>query len=392
MFTWILWPVAAYIVLVSAYMLCVVIGSWVYVPPGQRNARRSRIAIIVPAHNEGARITRTLSDLSGCDYPRDQFEIIVIADNCTDDTAAVARRCHARVYERHDQTARGKGQALDWLLRSHAGHLSSFDVIAFVDADMYVDRGFLAALNDAFADPRVEVAQGRNTVANPTDSWLAAFGFMSFAYVNHVRAAGRCFLGGSCGLKGSGMAFRSPLILETGWPVSSIAEDLDFGKELVQKGVRIHYIPGAVVTSDIASSVRQVQVQQARWEGGKKQAFSTFFPRALRSLLRSPSRLMLDEVLDMLVPPLSMYIFGMLVVGAISLWLGSAVVFVVAASVVVFGLAVFTGLVQLRMPARAFIYLALSPVFMLGKLVLFARLALSGPQKDWKRTPRDGEG
>lgn len=336
-------------------------------------------------------MTRTLTDLSNCDYPADRFQVIVIADNCTDETADVARSCNARVCERHDLTARGKGQALNWLLRSEAQYLAGFDVIAFVDADMYVDAGFLAALNDAFADPEVRIVQGRNTTANPTESWLAAFGFMSFAYINHVRAAGRCFLGGSCGLRGSGMAFCSALILKTGWPTSSIAEDLEFGKELALDGERIRYVPGAIVTSDIAPSVRQVQVQQARWEGGKSQTFTTFFPRTLRALLRRPGLVMLDEALDMLVLPLSLHVLGVLLVGAVGMWLGSPVVLIAAASLLVFGLAVLTGLVQLRMPARAYFYLALSPVFMLGKLLLFTRLTLSGPQKDWQRTPRNGE-
>jgi 1,2-diacylglycerol 3-beta-glucosyltransferase len=386
---WILWPISAYVAVVSAYMLVVVIGSWLYRPPGGKG-RGIRIAVIVPAHNEGAGILPTLRDLLACDYPRDLLEVMVIADNCTDDTASLARSRGVSVFERCDVIARGKGPALDWLLRTKRESLARFDVIAFVDADMFVDVKFAAALDECFADQTVNAVQARYSVANPTDSWLAAFGFMSFAYVNHVRPAGRCFLGGSAGLKGSGMAFRSSLILETGWPSQSIAEDLDFGKELTMRGVRIHYLPGAIVTSNIGSRIKQVAVQQARWEGGKHQAMMKFLPRVVRAIAAKPSALLIDELFDLLIPPLSLLVVMLLLSGATAILTGLLPLWLIVASVLVFAAAVATGLLQLRPPPRTLVYIAMAPLFIVLKLALFAYLAIKPRQADWNRTPRDG--
>jgi 1,2-diacylglycerol 3-beta-glucosyltransferase len=386
-----IWPICAYVVLTSTYMSAVVIGSWLYRPPGGSAPRSTRIVVVIPAHNEGAGIVQTLRDVQACDYPPGQLKALVIADNCEDDTAQIAASHGAEVFVRHDESARGKGPALNWLLMSERSYLSGFDVIAFVDADMNVDTHFASALDSTFADPEVQVVQARNTVANPTGSWLAAIGFMSFAYVNHVRPAGRCYLGGTSGLKGSGMAFRSSLILETGWPTGSLAEDLDFGKDLSLGGRRIHYQPRAIVTSDIASRIRQVTVQQARWEGGRSQGFRQSLPRFLSAFFRSPSRLLLDELLDMLVPPLSMVALAT-ALGITASLLGAPLPlwpFVLALSV--FAAAVITGLAQLKPPPRTYAYLAMAPAFVVLKLLLILKLALSPAQKDWKRTPRDGE-
>jgi 1,2-diacylglycerol 3-beta-glucosyltransferase len=390
-FAWILWPIGAYIAVVSVYMMAVVVGAWCYRPVCGSPLHNPRIAVIVPAHDEGGRLIRTLQDLRSCDYPLGFMQVFVVADNCNDGTADIARAQGAIVFERTAPSERGKGPALDWVLKSRQEVLCAFDIIAFVDADMFVDAQFAKIIGNVFADAGVVAIQARNTVANPTDSWLAAFGFMSFAYVNHVRPAGRCFLGGSASLKGSGMAFRSNLILQTGWPTHSIAEDLDFAKELTLRGVRIHYVPAAIVTSNIASRMEQVQVQQARWEGGKHQALVTFLPRMLHAFARQPSLLLLDEILDLLVPPLSQVVLLLLMVAVPASLLGSPPLWLIVSCIAIFAVAVVTGLVQLRAPVKTLLYIAMAPVFILMKLLIFVRLALGKKQSEWKRTPRDGE-
>lgn len=390
--TWLLVPVAAYAVLISIYILAVTLGAWLYRPARGRSTRTTRFAVVVPAHNEGEGILATLGDLKRCDYPAERHTTFVIADNCTDDTASIARAAGATVMERHDLSLRGKGPALDWFLKSQAQTLQAYDVIVFIDADMFVDSRFLAELDAVFAAPEVQVAQGRYTVANPRDSFFSAFTFLSFAWVNHLRPAGRCWLGGSAGLKGSGMAFRSELILRTGWPAASIAEDLEFGKELVLRGTRIHYASDAIVTSNVGGRLRQVTTQQSRWEGGKARVTWQYFPPLLKRLRAGFSALVLDELLDSLIPPLSLVI-ALILIGSMAGWLAGSTLLILpfAFMALVFGASVLSALWQLRAPMRVLLLLAAAPVFVLFKLALLAKLAVSRHASDWKRTPRDAE-
>jgi 1,2-diacylglycerol 3-beta-glucosyltransferase len=387
---WIFWPITTYIAVIAVYMLLLAVGAWLYRPSNKPGTNRG-IAVIIPAHNEGERMMRTLQDLKNVNYPTDRLKVFVVADNCTDNTASVARTAGATVYERHDTSQRGKGPALDWMLRTQKSVLAPFDVVAFIDADMFVDCDFAVAIDKAFTDEIVVAVQSRNTVANPEDSWLSAFAFMSIAFANHVRTAGRSFWGGSCSLKGSGMAFRSSLILETGWPARSLAEDLEFAKLLTLRGQRVHYQPQAIVTSNIASGIRQVAVQQERWEGGKHEAVAMFLPKMLRAFLRRPSILLLDELLDLIIPPLTL--LGLLLAGSALLawltgWIPLWLVFTCIGSVAT---GVITGLVQLRAPLKTLAYIAFAPAFVVMKLLLFMRLAVKRSKTSWTRTPRDGE-
>lgn len=387
----VLWVDVAYLWLVSAYIFVICLAAWMV--PSRRSGApsKSRIAVLVPAHNEEQGIGTTVKDLLASNYPRDAFEIFVIADNCSDGTARAAMAAGAQAFERHDEVKRGKGFALDWALTAQASVLSAFDVVAFVDADMYVDREFLSAINERFADSRIQAVQGRYTVSNPAASPLAAMGYMSFAYVNHVRPAGRSALGGTAELKGSGMAFRRELICSIGWPAASIAEDVDFGKDLLFRGVRVVYAPDAVVTSDIPTTLRQVTVQQSRWEGGKIHVFRKFFGRTLGALVRRPSIALADALLDLLVPPLSV-VLVLAALGFVGAWLaGGPPLWSFAVPVLVFALAVLTGLLQLRAPAKVFAYIAFAPVFIAWKLLLLAKIAFAPAETEWKRTPRDAE-
>jgi cellulose synthase/poly-beta-1,6-N-acetylglucosamine synthase-like glycosyltransferase len=382
-----LWALTGCLSFLAVYLAFITLGSWLYRPAIGSGGRESRLAVLVPAHNESTGIIPTLRDLGACEYPARLRDIFVIADNCTDDTAAVARACGAQVFERTDTTLRGKGQALDWFLTGNRDLLSRHDVIAIVDADMYVDSQFLAALDDAFAIQHTLVVQGKYLASNPAESWISAFGFLGFAVANHVRPAGRCFLRSSAGLKGSGMAFRKELLLGLGWPCKSVAEDLEFGKELALQDIRIRYVPQASVSSRLGTSAQQAYVQQARWEGGRT-AVSLKYLRLLSGrFLRTPHWQLAEEILDLLVPPLSVLAAGCIVGVATSVVMGSSALLPLLCCTGVFVTLVVTGVIQSRMPLRAVGYLAGLPIFMTMKLALLVKTALGGSDT-WRRTPR----
>ena len=378
-----------YLALVTAYIVLITIGAWLYRRRFATPLKLFKIAIIVPAHNEQDGIGRTLDDLLALDYPRNLYDIYVVADNCSDSTAAVAAERGAFVRERRDLANRGKGQALDWLLRTCKAELEQYDLIAFVDADMQIDSDFLRRGASSFVDDQQMVVQARYTMSPRVSTWRGAVGFASFAYVNHVRPAGKCFWGGTAELKGGGMIFRSELILETGWPVHSIAEDFEFGKELLLRGIKASYEPGAIVTSEIPSTLGQIEVQQSRWEGGKLKVLADYFPRILKAFLHKPSMALLDALFDLLVPPLSLVLFVSAIGAAIASLTNALNPALFLLPILAFGAAVIVGLVHLRAPKRVWLLLSMAPIFVLWKLLLLGKVAIRSRETEWKRTPRD---
>jgi cellulose synthase/poly-beta-1,6-N-acetylglucosamine synthase-like glycosyltransferase len=387
---WLAWGLALYVAAFSTYMLAILAGA--LLGRGHRSMpapAARKIAVVVPAHDEEAGIGNTITQILGTDYPAQLLRLIVIADNCTDGTEAVAKAAGAMVLQRTDTTNRGKGQALGWALREHADLFADRDLIAFIDADMNVHPGFFRAMASEFEDASLQIAQGRYIISNPEKSVLSAIGFASFCYVNDVRPAGRCRFGGTCDLKGSGMVFRAGFLQEHGWSAHSIAEDIQLSKELLLKGVLVRYVPDARIESDIPSTLGQVEVQQSRWEGGRQEVIASLFPRTVRALASRPSIALLDGLFDMLVPPISVVV-ALNAVGILaSLLTGSGALPVFAASLLVFLGAVLAGLLRNNASAGVYQRLVCAPVFIVWKLFLLAKLRLAPAATAWVRTPRD---
>lgn len=382
---------ACFLAVISIYMLATVVGAWLHYfrNESQPSAESHRVAFVIPAHNEGTGIKLTLKDLlEGLDYPRELIQVFVIADNCSDNTAEIVTSTGATVAVRNDPEQPGKGQALDWFLREYRSQLEQFDLIAFVDADMRVDAQFLHAMSASFNSGAKNVVQARYTMTPHVPSWPAAIAFASFGYVNHVRPAGKSYFGGTCRLNGSGMVFRKDLILSTGWPMHSIAEDVEFGNELMLQGIRVHYEPQAIVVSEVPQSLRQVAVQQSRWETGKLYVIRRYLGPVLARLMRDPRYLWLDMFLDQLIPPLSVVAFMAILGAGTALITDSLLVWLFTGVILVFAGAVLTGLVQLRAPARVWKLLCMAPVFLVWKLVLMLGVLLRPRETQWKRTPR----
>jgi len=378
-------------VLVCGYLFVISCAAHLFRPGTVAGAGALRFALVMPAHNESGQIGTILDDAGRLDYPKDSYEVFVIADNCDDDTATLARAAGATVVERQDPDKRGKGFALDWFLTVHRAQLETFHAVAFVDSDMRIDPAFLRELNAALAVPDVQAVQGSNSVAHPEVNWRAALGYLGFCVINHVRPAGRNALGGTAELKGSGMAFRTPLLLRYGWPAHSLAEDVEFSRRLLLDNVLVHYNPAARVTSELATRRAQATVQQARWEGGKLDLFKRYFPVVLRRAVTTRRWRFMDAVLDMLVPPLSMLVTLILAAGLASLFAHQALTVTVALCAAAVAWCVFSGLILRRAPVRVWLYLAAVPVFMAWKGALFLRLLLRRGPQTWQRTPRDRE-
>jgi 1,2-diacylglycerol 3-beta-glucosyltransferase len=374
----------------TAYLLLLVFAG--AAGGGKRPApaqRKRRFAIIVPAHNEEAVIARTLDSLLRLNYPRRLFDVHVVADNCDDRTAAIARRYTPFVHERSDETARGKGQALRWLFdRLPAG---GYDAFAVVDADGVVCPDFLSAMNDRLESGCLAV-QGYDGVLNPEQSWVSSLRAVAFCLLHHSRRKGMSALGASAGLAGNGMVFAAELWRAREWDAFGLTEDLELHSKLAMAGVKVALAPGASVLSDMPTSLAASRDQNLRWERGRLALAGSYAPRLLAAAFRSRDWPKLAAALDLLIPPLSVHALLAVAFLALSLLLGSTVAIVLAAAIVL-GLVVYVvaGLAAAKAPLRLWLALGFAPLYVLWKGWLYAQALLARGPPSWTRTKRAGE-
>ena len=249
-----------------------------------------RLLFLVPAHNEEQLIGACVRSLLAQRYPADHFDVFVIADNCTDDTAGRARAAGASCLERADPVLPGKPRAIAWALAQVAP--SDWDAMIIIDADTVVDPEFAAAMARQ-APLNHRVLQAYFDVANPQDNALtrmaavlAAANFR-FAYRLKRRA------GVNAPLLGNGMCIGSGVLAAHGWKAFTIAEDWELYALYTTQGVAIESVESARLFAQEARSLRQSSSQRQRWTAGKL----TVLSRHLGGLLRSP-RIGLCQKLD----------------------------------------------------------------------------------------------
>lgn len=357
--------------------------------PAQRSVVRLRrlptFAVLIPAHNEERTIGALLASLRRTCYPCDRWRAFVLADACSDGTAAVARRCGATVFERPDG-GRGKGPALAWLLERVQETGVSYDAILFIDADCTVSPNLFAAL-------AARLEQGAQALQ--TDYRMEAAGGPSahlrevaFALHSTIRSLGRSRLGASCPLLGSGMCFSRELLARRGWTSFGLCEDREEGLRLLLAGVAVQFVPEARVTSAVPPTLGAARSQHLRWERGRLR-LAGWLPRLLTTALRRRDPRLLDAALDALTPPLA-------VLAALELAaLGSALAFgfwpavlVAGAALAALGGHVLVGMAALRAAPSAYGSLALAPAYALWKLALYLQALLTPGSHRWVRTAR----
>ena len=218
----------------------------------QHGARRPRLrfVVVVPAHDEAAGIAATVGSLLATDYPRELFHVLVVADNCNDDTAQRARAAGADVLVREDREHVGKGHALAYAFE-HVAAEGWAEAIVVVDADTVVSKNLLAAFA-ARLDSGAGVVQARYGVRNPDTSWRTRLMTIAFATFHDLRSNARETLQVSCGLRGNGMAFAMSLLREVPFDAFSVVEDIEYGIHLAEAGHRVRYAGDAYVLGEMA--------------------------------------------------------------------------------------------------------------------------------------------
>jgi 1,2-diacylglycerol 3-beta-glucosyltransferase len=286
-------------------------------PPASR--RTMFFDVIVPAHDEAAGIGKTISSLHQLNWPGARYRIVIVADNCTDATAAVSRRAGATVLERHDLTRRGKGYAL-----AHAFAWSRSEGIAeavvVVDADSTVSANLL----ESFA-ARVEAGacalQAHYGVLNAMDSWRTRLMAIALGAIHKVRSRARERMGLSCGIRGNGWCVTHALLDKMPYRSFSLTEDLEFGIDLGLAGHRVAYCDESHVNGEMVTTEHAARSQRQRWEGGRIGLIRDKLPKLLRAAISRRSGVCLDLALDLLVLPLSYVVVnvaGIIAIGALS--------------------------------------------------------------------------
>ncbi len=238
--------------------------------------KEHRFMAIIPAHNEQEVIENLVESLKNQNYNKELYDIYVIADNCTDNTARVARNAGAIVYERYDETKKTKGYALDWFLQQKIKEDAPYDAICVFDADNIVDKNFLKAMNKKLCQGE-EVVQGYRDIKNPTDNWITS-GYALFYWTMHrFYHLARYNLGLSPLLNGTGFMVKFDIIKENnGWKTVTLTEDIEFSLQRILKGKRLGWATDAIVYDEQPTGFKQSWSQRSRWTVGHMQCIKEY--------------------------------------------------------------------------------------------------------------------
>ncbi len=272
-------------------------------PAALRSSRRLRFDVVIPAHNEATVIESVITSLRKLDWPSDGFRILVVADNCTDTTAELARAAGTEVLERHDTQRRGKGYALDFAFQASQAHGWAYAVVV-VDADSEVSANLLEAFA-ARIELGAKVMQAHYGVLNAQASWRTRLMAIALASFHRVRSRGRERLQLSCGLRGNGWCITHRLLRQVPYRAYSLAEDIEYGIDLGLAGFRVHYTDEAQVAAMMVMGEQAAGTQRQRWEDGRWQLIRSRTLPLLQAAMGRGGRVCLDLALDLLVLPLS---------------------------------------------------------------------------------------
>ena len=255
-------------------------------------ARFHRYAAVISARNEAGVIGELIQCLKKQNYPAGYLDVYVVADNCTDDTAQVARRAGAIVYERFNQSKKGKGYALDYLFRTlaHEGR-NKYDAYLIFDADNLVDPNFVLEMNKVFDQGGYGAITCYRNSRNFGANWISAGYAIWFLREARFLNFPRMLLGTNCHVSGTGFLIAADVIRENGgWPFHLLTEDIEFSVSCALKGRRIGYCDKAVIYDEQPTTFRQSWDQRLRWSKGFYQVNVNYSLGLLKNLLKKPSR------------------------------------------------------------------------------------------------------
>lgn len=350
-------------------------------------------AIVIPAHNEELVISNVLRTCFSLDYPKDKYKIFVVADNCSDHTADIAKKYGVTCLERYDEARIGKGYALEWafdriLVEGH-------DAIVVLDADCYLAHDALNVF-DHYLSNGDKVLQANHIASNPDENAVSYAIAVGNLIENVLFYAPKSRLGLSVFISGTGMVFRREILERFRWCAYSISEDFEYTLNLLRKGIRIKYVDEVHVLSGSPVNQRQLNVQRTRWASGtlsltKRHALKLIFEGICKGNL-----LLIDAGWTLIVlsrPLVLLYLLMTVICGVISFWISpgffSEFLLAVGLTLVLFqGIYFIFGVLLLGLSMRRVRLLLTSPVVVIRLLLISISGILGVKRESWVRTPR----
>lgn len=347
-------------------------------------------AVLVPAHNEAAIFSRTLAQI--CSQIPDPSMILVVADNCEDNTAEIARSAGATVLERIDPENRGKGFALDFGVQFLEQNPP--DVVVMIDADCYIGPGLIERISTlAFVENKpVQALYLMEYSENKTELNKRISQF-AWRVKNHARPLGLKLLHMPCQLMGTGMAIPFIQLRKVKLNSANIVEDMKMGIDLATAGHPPLFHPSVRVTSHFPESGNAAEKQRKRWEHGHIGIIINEAPRVLLKSIVNRDMQLFGLAMDLIVPPLSLLAILVLtafVVSAVMMYAGTAkaVFYLCSTTLFVFICSVIIAWLGYGRDLLSFREILWLPVKMIAKLPLYIQFLINR-QKNWIKTKRD---
>lgn len=341
------------------------------------------IAIIIPAHDEEAIISETVRKILAFSYPENSFSVLVVADNCTDNTALKAQEAGAACLARLDLENMGKGHALAFGLRAVCDE--PYDAVLFFDADSSPEPDYLLRMAACLARDKT-VIQGRYDVDQPDRNWFTRLTAVSFTLRNRWIFPALDALGIAIPLRGSGMCFPAAIIRRLGWESHGLTEDAEMTLRLLREGILVTFAPGAVSRQYMPPSPGCAASQRLRWSAGESGLRSRIIKAELPLAVREKSWRAATAMLLLVAPAFSVQLCGVACLTLFT-WLAETGVFAISLAVLAAYALYF--LIGLGKPDRLMIAaVCMLPVFALWRTAIAFRACLSKPV-GWIRTPRN---
>ncbi len=343
-----------------------------------------KLAVIIPAHNEEQGIKDTLESIFTCLEPPDKFDVVVVADNCTDKTARIAREYGVTVLDRCDEHNKGKGYALNYAF-NYLLEADNHDGYIVIDADTFTDQNIFIEFRTLFAAGGC-AGQAIYRVKNPEASFRTRLMNISFLAFSMLRLLGRSNAGLSVGILGNGFGLSRTTISEIPYEAFSIVEDLEYHLRLIRSGKTVSLLRNTAVWSDMPVGSEEAKSQRERWDGGRFGVYSDLIPLLLGDILFRSRRDMVEPLFELLLLPLA---FHVLLILPLFLSGNSFIVAYAVFAILVLAFHVISAMIIGKATFSDYQALASVPFYILWKLSnLKGILKMAGKGAVWKRTGR----
>ena len=354
--------------------------------------KEHKFMAIIPAHNEEAVVGNLVESLKAQNYPKDKFDIYVIADNCTDNTAKVAKDAGAIVLKRFDETKKTKGFALNWFLQQKIEENADYDAFCVFDADNIVDKDFIKNMNKKLCQGE-EVVQGYRDIKNPRDSWVAS-GYAIFYWMMHrFYHLARYNLGLSALLNGTGFMVKFDLVKPDGWKTVTLTEDIEFSLMNIIDGRKVGWSTDAIVYDEQPLTFMQSWSQRSRWTVGHLQCMKTYTGELAKGVVEHKTLMNFDGLLYMFGIPMMIITLLLLAINTILYSGGEMTMIDLIWSFAKYGIATFItpiiiSIIIMKLDKRdvksMWFGILCYPLFM-GSWILINIKCLINPNTEWEK-------